>query len=132
MPKLKIDDLEKIKEKVKRSTILRDGGENRAKVIVHMSTCGILSGAREVMNALLMEIEKNNVTDVIAKASGCAGLCSKEPMITVELVNQSPVKYIYVNPEKMSKIFKEHVLGGKIVEEYALAHGSESTDKAQR
>lgn len=131
MPKLKIEDLEKIREKVKKSTILREGGENRAKVIVHMGTCGILSGAREVMNALLSEIEKNNITDVIVKSAGCAGLCSQEPMITVELVNQPPVKYVYVNPDKMSRIFKEHVLGGKIIQEYALAHGSEATDKVQ-
>ena len=130
MPKLKVEDLEKIKEKVKQATVLREGGEAKAKVTVHMGTCGIASGSREVMNAVLEKIEKDKISDVLVKASGCAGLCSKEPMITVELVGQSPVKYIEVNPEKLLKIFEAHVLGGKVVSEYVLMQGSEITDKA--
>jgi (2Fe-2S) ferredoxin len=35
------------------------------------------------------------------------------------------VKYVDLTPEKILRIFSEHVLGGKIVEEYALAKGSE-------
>jgi (2Fe-2S) ferredoxin len=32
-----------------------------------------------------------------------------------------------LNPDKMREIFTEHVLGGKLVEKYALAVGSETT-----
>ncbi len=130
MPKLKLEDLAKIKEKAQKSMILREGGENRARVTVHMGTCGIAAGAREVMNTLLKEIEKNNVNDVLVRNTACAGFCKKEPMITVELAGKTPVKYIEITPEKMSKIFQEHVLKGKPVEEYALVQGSEKTDKA--
>ena len=131
MPKLKISDLDKIKEAAKRKMILREGGENRARVTVHMATCGIAAGAREVMSALLEEIENKKVTDVLVKTSGCAGLCKREPMITVELAGQSPVKYVEVNSDKMRKIFEKHVLGGKILVDFALAQGNEATDKAQ-
>ncbi len=126
MPKLKLEDLAKIKEKVKTSTSLREGGY-QAKVTVHMGTCGIASGARKVMQTLMDEIAQRDVKDVILTTSGCAGLCSREPMATVELRGEAPVKYVDLDEEKIQRILIEHVVGGKIVEEYALAVGSETS-----
>ncbi len=124
MPRIKIEDLDRISEEVRRTTLLREGA-GKAKITVHMGTCGIAAGAREIMNTLLAEIAQRNIEDVIVTTSGCAGLCSKEPMATVELKGEAPVKYIELTPEKIRKILAEHVLGGKIVKEYALAIGSE-------
>jgi NADP-reducing hydrogenase subunit HndB len=124
MPKLKIEDLDKISDRVRRTTLLREGA-GRAKITVHMGTCGIAAGARKIMSTLLEEFEKQNITDVILTSSGCAGLCSREPMATVELKDEAPVKYVDLTPEKIRKILAEHVNGGKVVEEYALAKGSE-------
>jgi NADP-reducing hydrogenase subunit HndB len=78
------------------------------------------------MNVFRENIAAREIQDVILTNSGCAGLCAKEPMITVEVVNSAPVKYILVDKEKARKIFEEHVLGGKVVEDYALAIGSET------
>jgi NADP-reducing hydrogenase subunit HndB len=124
MPKLTIKDLDKISERVKKTTLLREGA-GRAKITVHMGTCGIAAGARGIMNALMDEFEKQNIKDVILTTSGCAGLCSREPMATVELKGQAPVKYVDLTPEKIRRILAEHVNGGMIVSEYALAIGSE-------
>ena len=118
MGKLKVSDLDAIKERVKRTTSLRDG-KCSARVVVHMGTCGIAAGARAIMSALMDEVEKNNLTEVMLTTSGCAGLCSREPMVTVELKDQAPVKYVDLTDEKIRRILSEHVLGGKIVEEYA-------------
>lgn len=126
MPRLSIDDLKKIREDAKRTLTLRSG-EARAKVTVHMGTCGISAGAREIMAALLNEIEKQKVTDVIVTTSGCAGLCSREPMATVEITGQPPVKYVDLKPAAMVRVFNDHVLGGRIVTDYALASGCETT-----
>ena len=126
MPKLTIEDLKKIKEGAKAATTLREGG-HRAKITVHMGTCGIASGARKVMSAFMDEIAKKDLKDVIITTSGCAGLCSREPMATVELLGEAPVKYIDLDEEKTREIFSEHVIGGKIVEKCALAIGSETT-----
>ena len=125
MARLTIEDLKKIKEDHKAMLTLREGGY-RAKVTVHMGTCGIAAGARKVMEALLDEINTNKVTDVIVTTSGCAGLCSKEPMATVEIIKEAPVKYVQLDEEKMRKIFKEHVLNGQIVQDSALVMGSET------
>ncbi len=124
MPKIKPEDLDGITDRIKRTILLREGA-GRAKVIVHMGTCGIVAGARPVMTALLEEIEGRNLKDVILTISSCAGLCSREPMMTVQLEDAPPVKYVDLTPEKARRVFVEHVLGGEIVKEYALAAGSE-------
>ncbi len=124
MPRIKVEDLDRISEEIRRTTLLREG-TSRAKIAVHMGTCGIAAGAREILNTLLVEIQQRNIKDIILTTSGCAGLCSKEPMVTVELKGEAPVKYVDLTPEKIRNIFSEHVLGGKIVKEYALAIGSE-------
>ena len=124
MSKIKPEDLDKIGEKIKRTMLLREGSY-RAKVIVHMGTCGIAAGARKVMSTLLDLIEKEQTKDVILSTSSCAGLCSREPMITVELKGKTPVKYVDLDEEKTMKVFQAHVLAGEVVEEYALAAGSE-------
>jgi len=62
--KLKIEDLQRIKEKVKAQMSLR-AGEHRAKINVHMGTCGIAAGGRKVLAAFLDEIARDGITDVI-------------------------------------------------------------------
>jgi len=124
MKKLKIEDLDNISQNVRKTTMLRYGA-GRAKITVHMGTCGIASGAKTIMTALIEEFEKNKIEDVILTNSGCAGLCSREPMATVELKGQTPIKYCDLTPEKICRILNEHVIGGKVLQEYALAKGSE-------
>ena len=126
MPKLTIDDLKKIRDKARGTVILREGF-GKAKITVHMGTCGIASGAREIMDAVMSEIETRDMKDVIVTTTGCAGLCSREPMATIELLGKPPVKYVDLTKEKVKKIFDEHILGGNIVIKYALAIGSERT-----
>jgi len=127
MPKLKIEDLAKIKEKASRTAQLREGGPYKTKITVHMGTCGIAAGARGIMDAIMNEIDERKIEDVFLTNSGCAGLCSREPMVTVESVGKAPVKYVDLTPDKVKTIFDKHIKGGDIVQEYALAAGSERT-----
>ena len=126
MVKLKIEDLKRIKENYKATQTLREGGF-RVKVTVHMGTCGIAAGARGIMDTLLEEMNKADLKDVSITTSGCAGLCSKEPMATVELAGEPPVRYISLTADKMRKIFAEHVVAGRPVKDYALVAGHETT-----
>lgn len=124
MPKLKPEDLDRIARRMRQQTVLREGA-GRAKVTVHMGTCGIAAGARGVMSTMLSLIDEQGIQDVILTTSGCAGLCSREAMMTVELKDNTPVKYADLDDVKTKKIFNEHVMNGKIVTEYALGMGSE-------
>jgi NADP-reducing hydrogenase subunit HndB len=126
MPKLKLEELAELREKARRETSLREGAA-RIRVTIHMGTCGIAAGARKIVEAALREVEQRDLRDVIVGTSGCAGLCSREPMATVEAAGEAPVKYVDLTEAKMKTIFSEHVVGGKIAQEYALAVGSERT-----
>jgi NADP-reducing hydrogenase subunit HndB len=124
MAKIKIEDLKKIKERVLTDTALREG-HLRVKVTVHMGTCGIASGAREVLDALMREIEEVGTKDIAVTTSGCMGLCSREPLVTVEIVDREPIKYEYMNPNKMRQVFRRHILDGEIQTPFVLAKGAE-------
>ena len=126
MPKLKIEDLDKIAEQRKKSISLREGA-GRVKITVHMGTCGISAGARKIMAEVMRCVEESGASDIVVTTSGCAGLCSREPMMTVEVVEQAPIKYVELTDKKVREIFEGHVMKGSIVDEYALALGSEQT-----
>ncbi len=119
MAKITFEDLKKIKEQYRASTTLREGGA-RAKVSVHMGTCGIASGARPVLKALVREVEDRDIKDVIVTIAGCAGQCTQEPMATVEIKGEPPVVYGKLNEAKAKEIFAQHIVGGTVLEQYTV------------
>jgi len=119
MKKLSPQDLNKISQKVKEENLLGNGAY-RAKITVHLGTCGIAAGAGKVFNALKDEFAKQNIKDVILTSSGCGGLCSREPMATIELQGQTPVKYVDLTVEKALEVLQKHVIGQTVIKEYAV------------
>lgn len=120
MSKLTIDDLKKIKEKTAKETSLRDGPAN-IKITVHMGTCGIAAGARDVMNALMEEMAEADRQDIRVVASGCMGMCSSEPNVTIEAQESEPIVYQLMDANKMRQVFKRHVMLGEVQTDFALA-----------
>ncbi len=120
MAKLNIEDLQKIKERVKVTTAMREKVDKDVKVVVHMGTCGIASGARNVMAQLMKEVEDRNL-DIEVGQSGCIGICDREPIVTVLRKNEPQVRYGRVTPEVMTKIVESHVIGGKVFDDNVLS-----------
>ena len=120
MAKLTIDDLKRIKEETAKSTSLRSGAAN-IKVTVHMGTCGIAAGARAVMNALMEEMAEADRHDIRIVTSGCMGMCSSEPNVTVESKETEPIVYQKMDSNRMRQVFKRHVLLGEVQTDFALA-----------
>lgn len=120
MSKLTIDDLKNIKDRVTKETSVRHGDAN-IKVTVHMGTCGIAAGAREVMSALMEEMAEADRQDIRVVASGCMGMCSSEPNVTIEMKDAEPIIYQEMDANKMRQVFKQHVLLGKVQTDFALA-----------
>ena len=119
MAKLTIDDLKKIKEDTAKATSLRDGLAT-VKITVHMGTCGIAAGAREVMNSLMEELAQTDRSDIRVVTSGCMGMCSSEPNVTVEIQDAEPMVYQKMEPNRMRQVFKRHVLLGEVQTDFAL------------
>jgi NADP-reducing hydrogenase subunit HndB len=120
MAKLTIDDLKKIKDKTSKETSLRDGPA-KIKITVHMGTCGLAAGARDVMSALMEEMAEADRQDIRVVASGCMGMCSSEPNVTIEEQDSEPIVYQLMDSNKMRQVFKRHVLLGEVQTDFALA-----------
>src|SRR4030042_1365364 len=126
--KMTAEDLKAIKNRVEDEKELRKDGYTR-RITVHMSTCGLASGAQNIMDRLLQEISKCGRSDIAVNSSGCIGLCSREPLVTVELLGQEPVIYQRGDNQKAQQIFKQHILGGKVQVDLALARGKAGSEE---
>lgn len=90
------------------------------KIIVHLATCGIVAGARDVMAALMEEMSRSGRPDIKVASSGCIGKCPTEPNVTIEIEGENPVVYQKMNAEKMRQVFQQHVLGGQVLTDFVL------------
>jgi NADP-reducing hydrogenase subunit HndB len=110
-----LEDLRKIKENAKDLTSARSGGETR--VIVGMGTCGIAAGAREVMTAILEELEKRGLRHVAVETTGCIGMCQREPLVDIIRPGEPRITYGDVSPGDVPGIIEEHLVNGRVVED---------------
>ena len=113
-------DLEAIRAKTLENIAMRKEGADAARVVVGMATCGIAAGARPVMLAFVEEIKKRNLTNVTVSQTGCIGMCRLEPMVDVILPGQDKVTYVNLKPEMVARIVAEHIVNGRVVEEYTI------------
>ena len=114
-----IADLEKIRQKTLNAVNLRRESEG-IRVAVGMATCGIAAGARPVMTAMIDEIGKRNMLNVVVAQTGCIGMCRYEPIVEVTVPGQDKVTYINVKPEMVARIVAEHIVNGNPVVEYTI------------
>ena len=120
MQVLKLEDLQRIKEGTLSDLSLQKGGY-RAKINFHMGTCGIAAGAEKLLSLVLRKMGETGIQNIKLIHSGCSGLCSREPMITIESYGLPPVKYCDLDEEKTREIFDRHIVNGEIAAPYALA-----------
>jgi len=124
MAKMTIEDLKKIKEKVMKEDLFR-AGQKRFKMTVHMGTCGIASGAKEILDTLMDEITKSSFQDALVTTSGCIGICSREPLVTVEEQGKDPIIYEALTANKIRQIFRRHIMLGEVQMDFVMARGRE-------
>ncbi len=118
MPKLKsLDELRQLRTQLKQDIKART--ESSTTVTIGMGTCGIAAGAREVMQAFLDELAVRKM-DAHVATTGCIGMCSKEPLVDVQQGNEPRITYGNVNPSMVPRIIDEHLMGGKMVSEWAV------------
>jgi len=115
-----IDELRKVKEETKANLDAR--AKNKTQFILGLGTCGIAAGGRAVLAAVEEQIKKNGLEDSSCIIStGCIGMCHNEPLLDVVRPGEDRVTYGSVTPKDVERIFKEHVLGGEVVKDKAVA-----------
>jgi NADP-reducing hydrogenase subunit HndB len=114
-----LEELQKIKERALQRRKLSGEGA-RARVVVAMGTCGIAAGARDTMSAILSELEKRAISDVVVTQTGCIGLCEYEPIVQVQIGEADMVTYGHIDPERVPELISGHVVGGTPVEKWQV------------
>jgi len=104
------EEVEKKKSQISKNT----------QIIVHEGTCGIASGAKEVLHTIKLEIERKKVIDVVILEHSCMGYCCFEPYITIIDKDGTNNMYGYLNKEKVKEIVERHIIRGEIVEDYII------------
>ena len=118
MPKLKsFEELRTLRESLQRDIKART--ETSTTITVGMGTCGISAGAREVMHAILAELEARSI-DTHVTTVGCIGMCSREPLVDIQQGDEPRVTYGDVTPAMVPRIIEEHLIGGKVVDEWVV------------
>lgn len=114
-----IKELEEIRKRTLDTINLRKD-QSGTRIVVGMATCGIAAGARPVLLAIMEEVEKNGLSNVIVAQTGCIGMCRLEPIVEVYRPGEEKVTYVKMNPSKAKRIVNEHVMQGKVVNEYTV------------
>lgn len=100
----------------------------KTELRVGMGTCSIAVGAREVVQAVLAEIDKQEL-DVNVTTTGCEGFCSEEPLLTVERPGEPAITYCHMTPERVARIIQTHVIEGHPVLQWTLVSGDDLRNK---
>jgi len=111
-------DLKKIKADVQEKIKLREQSQNAEHIVqikVAMATCGIASGAKEIMNYMIDELEYYGIDGIVTQ-TGCMGFCYAEPTIEVKLPGKDPVVYGFVTKEKAKEIITTHIIKGELID----------------
>ena len=125
-----LQDILAIREEAQKKTALREDGYTMC-FTVHMGTCGIASGARDVVNALAEELEETGRTDIRLTTSGCIGACEHEPVMTVEALGGQPILYGHLDGKTVRKVFRQ-TLAGKASNAYVVYMGNEPSDTEKK
>jgi NADH:ubiquinone oxidoreductase subunit F (NADH-binding)/(2Fe-2S) ferredoxin/Pyruvate/2-oxoacid:ferredoxin oxidoreductase delta subunit len=124
-----VQQLEELRSSA-RELIALEGRGVRARIIVHMGTCGSAAGAQEVYTAFSEELAARGATEVELMSTGCAGLCSREPMATIEITGAPSTLYGDLTADDARRIVGDHVFGGAVVEKLAIGVGPEAAPAA--
>lgn len=115
-----LEELKAIRDKVRASVDLRENTEAETRVLVGMATCGIAAGAKPVLAALVSEVAKRGLQDVMVTQTGCIGVCQYEPVVEIVTRGQEKVTYVNMTPEKAVRVVNDHLVNGNVVTEYTI------------
>ncbi|MCC8030001.1 MAG: NADH-quinone oxidoreductase subunit F, partial [Lachnospiraceae bacterium] len=115
-----LEEIKAIRKRLEGFIAERPEGSKETRIVVGMATCGIASGARPVLDAITEEVVRHDLSHVVVMQTGCIGLCQYEPVVEVYEPGKDKVTYIKMNPGKAAEIVEQHIMGGKLVENYML------------
>ena len=96
------------------------GDAQKVVIQVGSATCENAAGAGSVRDEFVRHVEAAGRDDVVVRQAGCTGRCSCEPIVSVLVPGQFPVKYQRVDRDLVHRIFVEHIQGGQPLMDHVL------------
>ena len=91
------------------------------RVLVGQGSCGIATGAKKTADEFVRQINNLGLTNVKVDKTGCIGSCFLEPIVDIyDDEGNLEIRYIKVQPEKVTNIVNRHIAGGEPVWEYGI------------
>jgi (2Fe-2S) ferredoxin len=114
-----LEDLQKFREQIIEEK-RRKASAGQVELIVSLGSCGIAAGALDVLEAVKKQVKADHLDGALVSETGCIGLCHHEPILEVVVGDQPKVTYGRVTVDAVKRIVREHVVDGKVVEDYAI------------
>ncbi|MDR0422150.1 MAG: (2Fe-2S) ferredoxin domain-containing protein [Proteiniphilum sp.] len=111
-------DLKRKQEEVMSRMGQRNRGENPESLVqvkVAMATCGIASGAKEVMEYFMDELDRKEI-DAVVTQTGCMGYCFAEPTVEITLPGREAIVFGYVDIRKAGEIIERYIGEGELLD----------------
>ena len=113
-------ELQAIRDRARAAVNIRENSEAKTRVLVGMATCGIAAGARPVLTAIVDEVAKRGLSDIMVTQTGCIGICQYEPVVEVIDAACDKTTYVKMTPEKALRVVNDHLVNGNVVTEYTI------------
>ena len=113
-------ELQAIRDRARAAVNIRENSEAKTRVLVGMATCGIAAGARPVLTAIVDEVAKRDLSDIMVTQTGCIGICQYEPVVEVIDAAGDKTTYVKMTPEKALRVVNDHLVNGNVVTEYTI------------
>ena len=131
MTKVKsLADLKAMREQFQSNLDVREKSNNQEEMVqikVAMGTCGISSGAKQIMEYMMEKADGMKIRAVFTQ-TGCMGHCNAEPTIEVIVPGREPVVFGFVNNKKADEIFEKYIVNNEMVDG-VIAINNEVADK---
>jgi NADH-quinone oxidoreductase subunit F len=99
---------------------------SRPRILIGTATCGMASGAEDILEALNKELAKNNIKADIIQV-GCIGLCYSEPLFEVIKLGKPGIFYGNLTPALVAEIVRDWLAGDNPRPDLAMGTRGEGT-----
>ncbi|MDI9494400.1 MAG: NADH-quinone oxidoreductase subunit NuoF [Bacillota bacterium] len=103
------------------------------KILVGQGSCGVATGARKTADEFARQLAHLGLSNVEIEKTGCIGSCYLEPIVDVyDDEGNLEIRYVKVQPDKVSDIVNRHIVGGEPVWEYGIPEVDQGFQSKQK
>ena len=115
-----LEDLKKLRDEALRKMDVRHV-KNGFRIQIGMGTCGIASGARNILKAFIEETSFQSLKHVTITQVGCMGECAYEPM--AEIIDEDGQSFVYCNLTEaiVKEIVQKHLMDKEPIQRHLLS-----------